>query len=252
MNMKEKIPVYWLYLVVAVAVIIALLYLIAGKSMGKKPLPVVEEQPKPRTLALTSKDWTGDFDKMLEMRRIRVLTPYSRSLYFNDRGRECGMIGETIRDFEHYLNKKYHKRLRRRPLTVFITPATRDVLLSAVAKGQGDIAAGDITVTEEHLKTVDFAAPEGGPQISEILITGPQSPAIGSLEDLAGKTVHVRKATSYYESLLALNERFKKREDSGQGKRRRSKLSSYPTRWKMKIFSKCSMPDFSNLSSSMM
>ncbi len=44
--------------------------------------------------------------------------------------------------------------------------------------------------------------------MSELLVTGPKSPAIGGLDDLAGKTVHVRRASSYYESLVALSERF--------------------------------------------
>jgi len=207
LKMERKKSFYWLGIGLAGLVIVVLIYLLTGKSDKQ---PIIAEGQQPRTLALASQEWTGDFDKMLENRRIRVLVPHSRSLYFNDKGRERGMIGESMRDFEHYLNKKYHKKLGRRPLTVFIIPTTRDTLLTAVAKGQGDIAAGDITVTEERLKTVDFAAPEGGPLVNELLITGPRSPAVGSLEDLAGKTVHVRKSTSYYNSLLSLNERFKK------------------------------------------
>ena len=46
--------------------------------------------------------------------------------------------------------------------------------------------------------------------MKELVVTGPKSPAIASADDLAGKTVHVRKASSYYESLEALNGRFKK------------------------------------------
>ncbi len=205
--MERKRRFYWFGLGLAGVLIAVLIYLVTGKSDKQ---PVITDGQQPRTLALASKEWTGDFDKMLEHRRIRVLVPHSRSLYFNDRGRERGMIGESMRDFEHYLNKKYYKKLGRRPLTVFIIPTTRDALLTSIAKGQGDIAAGDITVTEERLKTVDFAAPVGGPQVTELLITGPRSPAVRSLEDLAGKTVHVRKSTSYYNSLLSLNERFKK------------------------------------------
>ncbi len=162
-----------------------------------------------RGLTFTNQAWTGDFDKMLELRIVRVLVPYSRTLYFNDRGRERGVTGDTVRDFEQYLNKKYAGKLGKRPLTVFIAPHTRDALLTDVAKGLGDIAAGDITVTEERLKTVDFVAPEGLPHVSEVLVTGPNSPAVGVIDDLAGKTVHVRKASSYYESLSSLNKRFK-------------------------------------------
>jgi membrane-bound lytic murein transglycosylase MltF len=78
-----------------------------------------------------------------------------------------------------------------------------------VANGFGDIAAGNLTVTNERLNIVDFIAPAGLPPVLELLLTGPKPTPIHSLDDLAGKTVHVRKASSYYESLLALNDRFR-------------------------------------------
>src|ERR1700752_4460004 len=40
-------------------------------------------------------------------------------------------------------------------------------------------------------------------------MAGPSSKPISSLDDLAGKEVHVRQASSYYQSLLRLNEQFK-------------------------------------------
>ena len=39
-------------------------------------------------------------------------------------------------------------------------------------------------------------------------MSGPASPKIASLDDLSGKEVFVRKSSSYYESLVALNEKF--------------------------------------------
>ena len=39
-------------------------------------------------------------------------------------------------------------------------------------------------------------------------MSGPASPAVSSVDDLAGKEVFVRKSSSYYESLVALNQRF--------------------------------------------
>ena len=47
---------------------------------------------------------------MLESRVIRVSVPYTRTLYFNDKGRERGITADQIRDFENYLNKKYKKK----------------------------------------------------------------------------------------------------------------------------------------------
>ncbi len=77
-----------------------------------------------RGLAIANKTWTGDFDRMLERRMIRVYAPYSRSLYFNDKGRERGLAAELVRDFERWINKKYAKQLGKRPLTIYIVPAT--------------------------------------------------------------------------------------------------------------------------------
>ncbi|MGO4328042.1 transglycosylase SLT domain-containing protein [Cupriavidus sp. 2TAF22] len=162
-----------------------------------------------RQLNLAVKPWQGDFDAMLERRMIRVLVPYSRTLYFNDKGSERGLTAELMRDFERYLNKTYADRLGKRPLTIFIIPTTRDRLLPGLAQGLGDIAAGNLTVTDERLKQADFFAPRDRKPVRELVVTGPKSPQIATLEDLAGKTVHVRRASSYYESLTALDKRLR-------------------------------------------
>ncbi len=167
-----------------------------------------------RQLDISRTPFTKDFDQMLERRVIRVLVPYSRSLYFNDNGHEMGITAENVRDFERWINRKYAKTLARRPVTVLIIPTTRDKLLPEVVSGLGDIAVGNLTMTAERLKTVDFVAPAKQPGIRELIVTGPKSPAIASTDDLADKTVHVRKASSYYESLNELNARFKKERKS--------------------------------------
>jgi membrane-bound lytic murein transglycosylase MltF len=151
-----------------------------------------------------------DFDKMLERRVIKIYVPYSRSLYFVDHGRERGIAADLIREFERWVNKKYQKELGKRPLTVFAVVATRDKMLADLLEGRADIAVGNIKVLDELLKDVDFVAPDESGASVEILATGPASPAIASIDDLSGKTVHVREYSSYFLSLNALNERFKK------------------------------------------
>lgn len=164
---------------------------------------------EPRGLAVANKPWTGDFDRMLDRRMIRVYAPYSRSLYFNDKGRERGLSAELVRDFERWLNQKYAKQLGKRPLTIYIVPATRDKLLPDVAEGLADIAIGNLTVTAERQKLVDFVSPASVKPVDEVVVTGLASPAIATLDDLAGKKVHVRPASSYHESLVAHNERLR-------------------------------------------
>jgi len=150
----------------------------------------------------------GDFDMMFERRIIRVLAPYSRTLFFNDKGLERGITAETVREFERYLNEKYRRKLIKRPITVTIIGTPRDQLFSDVSNGLGDIAAGNLTVTKNRLEQVDFMAPPDLQSVSEIVLTHKQMNPINSVEDLAGRTVHARISSSYYESLQKLNKKF--------------------------------------------
>jgi membrane-bound lytic murein transglycosylase MltF len=174
-----------------------------------------EPQPaaQPRQLDIEmaqAKPWKGDFDKMLERRVIRVLVPYSRTLYFVDHGVPRGITADLVREFEQYLNRAYAKQLGKRPLTVLLIPTTRDKLLSGVIEGRGDIAAGNLTATDERLKIVDFIAPADRKPVQELIVAGPVSETVATLDDLSGKTLHVRSATSYLESATELNKRLRK------------------------------------------
>ncbi|HSD40137.1 MAG TPA: transglycosylase SLT domain-containing protein [Rhodocyclaceae bacterium] len=160
---------------------------------------------KPRQLSLANKPWTGDFEQMLKRRVIRVLVPYSRTLYYVDKGHERGLSADLAREFERYVNRRYAKQLHGRPVTVLLIPTAREALLQDVAQGRGDIAAGNLTATAARLNLVNFVVPEDREPVRELVVTGPASPPLGTLEDLSGKTVQVREASSYYESLMALN-----------------------------------------------
>jgi ABC-type amino acid transport substrate-binding protein len=114
-------------------------------STAAPPSPPAASSASVRRFEVEAKPWTGDFDGMLERRVIRVLVPYSRSLYFNERGNERGVSAEGVRGFERWLNEKHAKELRNRPITVVIVPTTRDRLLEGVASGLADLAVGNIT-----------------------------------------------------------------------------------------------------------
>lgn len=174
----------------------------------KTPAPAAAAKPLHPQLNVRVKPWKGDFDAMLQRRMILVLVPYSRSLFYIDKGRERGLTAELARDFERYVNQKYSKQLGKRPLTVYLIPTTRDKLLGNVEEGLGDIAAGNLTATDERRKVVDFVLQEGYPVVKEFVVTGPSAPPLAALDDLAGKTVHVRPSSSYAESLARLNARF--------------------------------------------
>jgi membrane-bound lytic murein transglycosylase MltF len=158
------------------------------------------------TLEFEVSPWKGDFDDMLERRVVRVLVPYSRTLYFNDKGAQRGLTADSLRDFEVWLNKKY--KLKNQPITVVAMPTTREALLPGLRDGLGDIAAGNLTITGDRAQHVDFSDPIRK-NVIEIVVTGPASPALETVTDLAGQEVHVRRSSSYHDSLARLNERFR-------------------------------------------
>jgi membrane-bound lytic murein transglycosylase MltF len=150
------------------------------------------------------KPWTGDLDGMVERRMIRVLTTFSKTQYFIDRGTPRGTANDQGRLLEEHLNRKLadgHIKL----LVQFV-PLSRDELIPALLAGKGDIVMADLTVTPERQAAVDFTDPWIA-GVEELVVTSPGAAAVTSLDDLSGKDVFVRQSSSYYQSLLALNER---------------------------------------------
>ena len=98
----------------------------------------------------------GDFDKMAEENVIRALVPYSKTFYFLDGADQRGLTYELLQQFEKYINNKLKRKTIK--VRIVIIPTKRDRLLPDLLEGRGDIAAGNLTITQQRLKQVDFAA----------------------------------------------------------------------------------------------
>ncbi len=164
-----------------------------------------EETEKPLGLDMV-KPWTGDFDAMEKRRIVRILVPYSKTIYFIDKGEELGTAVAIGRAFEKSLNKE--KKKATELMHVAFVPIPRDRLFSALNEGLGDLAAGGLTITSERRDLADFSQPFAD-KIKEVLVTGPAAPTLAHIEDLSGRPLYVRKSSSYYEHLTALNAKLK-------------------------------------------
>jgi membrane-bound lytic murein transglycosylase MltF len=153
------------------------------------------------------KQWTGDLDGMKERRMIRVLVVHNKMMFFLDKGKIRGLTYETLLNFEKYINKKLKTGTRK--IKVVFIPVPRDKLIPWLVEGRGDIAVANLTITKQRKKTVDFTNPvyKG---VKEVLVSGPSSPLVDSIESLSGKEVHVRSSSSYYENLTQLNTQLSK------------------------------------------
>jgi membrane-bound lytic murein transglycosylase MltF len=169
--------------------------------------PAPEATPLPKGLAPFVEPFKGDLDGMVKRRVIRVLTVQNPVLYFVDKGREVGLTYEAVKAFEKTLNESLGNKTVM--VHVIVIPVARDQLIPRLVDGRGDIAAAQLTITPERRKKVDFSVPVAT-GVTEVLVTGPDSPPASSLDELSGRELYVRTSSSYAEHLRMLNAKFAK------------------------------------------
>jgi membrane-bound lytic murein transglycosylase MltF len=184
---------------------------ICAATEAKPSTPAPQREKLTIAADEAKKPWTGDLDGMIKRGFIRILTVYSKTFYTVDKGVQRGAAYDAGTLFVDDLNKKLAKdnKLKQKhiKLRVLFIPLGRGELLPALAAGKGDIAMAGLGVTEEREKLVDFSSPMVR-NVSVVVVSGPASPAISSVDDLAGKQVFVRRSSVHYELLTALNRRF--------------------------------------------
>ncbi len=146
----------------------------------------------------------GDLDEMVKRRLVRIGVPYNRTMYFVEKGVQRGVAYEYGKLMEDELNKR--RKTGNLKVVFWFVPLPRDQMLSALMDGKVDMLLAQIMVTPERRKLVDFTDPTRE-NVDEVVVTGPGSRVIASVEDLAGQEVFVRKFSPYYESLMALNKK---------------------------------------------
>jgi len=191
----------------------ALTLLLAACSSDEprpKAAPAPVAGPEPAAAAAPAPDtaytWRGDLDGMLERRLVRVLVVPSKTSYFLDHAQQRGATYEMGIELEKSLNVANQDKTR--PIRVIFIPTSRDRLLTELTTGRGDIAAAGLSITPERQKVVDFAAPFAD-DVSEILVTSAEGPVPTTVDGLSGQSVYVRRSSSYFASLEALNARLK-------------------------------------------
>ena len=178
---------------------------IMALAMGLGALAAVPSDDEGEYVEALTGQWIGDLDGMLQRERLRALVPYSKTYYFLDGGTARGATYDLLQAFEKFLNERHPEG--RIPVRIVVIPTPRDQLIPRLLEGYGDLAAGYLTITEARGRQVDFGDPLLS-EVREIVVSGPGAPQLRELDDLSGQTVHVRRSSSYYESLVELNRRF--------------------------------------------
>ncbi len=138
----------------------------------------------------------GDLEALRERGSIRLITRNNAVNYYLHRGKNLG--------FEYELTKMLAEELGLR-LEV-VVPPSRDQLISYLREGRGDIIAASLTVTPERAQHVAFSAPYL--LVDEVLVQRTDGESLVKTPvDLKGRTIAVRKSSSYYDSLEGLQKR---------------------------------------------
>jgi len=151
---------------------------------------------------------TSDLEDILKRKYLRVLTTINRTNFYIHNGHLIGYEYSLLKEYETYLNRSRNKKELKTVLE-FI-PVARDQLFPMLNSGYGDIAAAGLTITAKRREKVDFTVPYLT-NIDEIAVTAKDGFSPETPYDLAGRKVWVRKSSSYYESLKALNRELDRR-----------------------------------------
>jgi membrane-bound lytic murein transglycosylase MltF len=192
-----------------VAVLVMVLGMFVSVSAATAPTATAPDDPRQDSSILVEKilqPWRGDLDGMNQRRAIRVLVTFNKMGYFFDKGQPSGATHDLFIELEKYWNQKTNSGTLKK--NIIFVPVRRDQLLPYLLEGKGDIAASNLTITQERLEDVDFVNPLYS-GVKEVIVTGPESPALKTVDDLSGQSVMVRKSSSYYASLTEQNEKFK-------------------------------------------
>lgn len=150
---------------------------------------------------------TGDLPAMTARGFIRFGVAYSPTFFFFKNGQPMGSEFALAEQFRQSLNAQ-RKAQGKPPMDLVFITMTRDKLIPALLDGQIDIVAAGLTVTPERRAMAEFTAPYLD-DVREWIVTDKKVKGLRSLDDLAGRTVYVRRSSSYYASLQKLNERLR-------------------------------------------
>lgn len=133
-----------------------------------------------------------DLDAIKKRGSLRMLTRNNAISYFLHKGQQQGFDYELLKLFakDHGLR-----------LDVVVPPEASD-LIPWLLEGKGDVIAAQLTITDAREEQVASSTPYLS--ADEVLVQRAGTPPLTSLADLKGKTIHVRKSSSFKSTLDAL------------------------------------------------
>jgi len=139
----------------------------------------------------------GDLERVRRRGVLRVLLP--KRVVVDQLPR-----GQFTLDHERQLIEQFAHDEGLEP--VWIRVPSREELIPKLLAGHGDIVAANLTASEERLNLIDFSVPTS--VVREQLVgSGDDLRPVRTVEDLAGRTIHIRPSSSFWTTVRELQER---------------------------------------------
>ena len=137
---------------------------------------------------------TGDLGAIMKRGELRILMSAEEGPYLPRKGSPI--------DFEVEVATKFAQTLGLKVKTVYVKRFEK--LLPALLAGEGDLIAANLTITESRKELIDFTVPLA--HVKEQLVYRATDPPMDNVSQIVGRTVAVRKSTSFWQSLMTLKE----------------------------------------------
>jgi membrane-bound lytic murein transglycosylase F len=135
----------------------------------------------------------NSLQKIRKAKEITVITRSNAHCYYIYREQPMGFEYDLAKAFADHLGVRLKVR----------TFPWAD-MIKALNEGRGDLIAASKTITSSRKELIDFS--DGYLTIQQRVIVHEDNHSIEDVADLSGKTVHVRRATSYEERLSELRQ----------------------------------------------
>ncbi len=135
---------------------------------------------------------TEDLEGIRERRVLRVITRNNAANYYLYRGELVGFEYELARRFAESLGVRLQ----------MVVADNHESMIPMLREGQGDMIASFMTRTEGRQEHVAFSRPYH--YATETVVGRADEPAVDNPEALAGRTLHLRRSSSYWETAEAL------------------------------------------------
>lgn len=138
--------------------------------------------------------YTGDLAELRARGKLRAIVPLEPIGYLPRHGQHVTIAYDIARELAEALELQ----------PVFVEVGDFSTIMGKLLEGEGDVVVASLTITPERQKQAAFSVPYM--YVDEYLVTRTDGKLPRTVDDLAGMEVSVRRSSSYFQTLVNLQQ----------------------------------------------